>query len=66
MSFRARSELEESVLESFVEKIDSSDQISTDVEEVITDSLRRTTLSQQAEAEEIAERLIRGESDETG
>lgn len=58
MSYRARSEFEVEILETFEEKLEGSEEVSDDVTEVIEGSLERTTISHRGAAEEIAEAII--------
>lgn len=58
MSYRARSEFEVEILETFEEKLEGNEEVSDDVTEAIKGSLERTTISHRGAAEEIAEAII--------
>lgn len=62
MSYRVRNQLELEVVETFVEKLERSDEISIETKDIILDSLERTSISQQSTANEIAELLIEAEN----
>lgn len=58
MSYNARSEIEKDILEKFDKKIEDSGEVSEEVQKLISESLKCTTISQKSAAEEIAEELM--------
>jgi putative component of toxin-antitoxin plasmid stabilization module len=65
MSYRASSEFEREVLETFEEKLEDTEEVSDDVSEVIIESLDRTTISHRGDAEKIAEAIMEDRIDAT-
>lgn len=58
MTYQARSRFEHEVLERFEEKLEDSDELSDGTVDLVGQSIRENTLSQQSLADELAEELI--------